>query len=49
MYLLGGRKQWSNKRLDKASNKTINEVYGEYEQHVLNEKGEETGKFQAYN
>ena len=30
--------------MDKASNETINKMYAEYKQRVLNEKDEKTGK-----
>ena len=41
---LSGKKQWTHKKVDKASNKTINETYAEYKQRVLNKKAEKTGK-----
>ena len=30
--LLDGKKQWKHEKVDKASNKTINKAYAEYEQ-----------------
>ena len=38
-----GRK-WTHGRVDRASDETINKIYVEYRQRVLNEKGEKTGK-----
>ena len=38
------KKQWRHEKIDKASNKTINKAYAEYEPHELNAKGENTGK-----
>ena len=40
-HLLG---KWTNERVDKASNETINKKYVEYKQHEITEKGEKTGK-----
>ena len=40
--LLGSK--WTHKRVDKASDETINKKYAEYIQRELNEKGEKTGK-----
>ena len=34
------KNKWTHKRVDKASNKTINKTYAEYKQPELNEKGE---------
>ena len=42
VYLLGSK--WTQERVDKASDKTINKTYVEYKQRELNEKGEKTGK-----
>ena len=42
--LLDGKRKWTNERVDKATDKTINKVYTEYKQCDLNEKGEKTGK-----
>ena len=42
VYLLGNK--WMHKRVDKASDKTINKTYAEYRQQELNEKGGKTGK-----
>ena len=36
--------KWTQKRVDKASDKIINKTYGEYKQRELNEKGEKTAK-----
>ena len=36
--------KWMHKRVDKASDKTINKTYAEYRQQELNEKGGKTGK-----
>ena len=36
--------KWTNERVDKASDETINKKYAEYRQRELNEKGEKTGK-----
>ena len=41
-HLLGHK--WTHKRVDKASDETINKTYAEYKQRELNEKGEKTGK-----
>ena len=41
-YLLGSK--WTQEKVDKASDKTINKTYAEYKQRELNEKGEKTGK-----
>ena len=40
LYLLGDKKQWTHGRVDKASGKTIYEVYPEYKQGELNQEGE---------
>ena len=42
VHLLGHK--WTHGRMDKASDETINEIYVEYKQRELNEKGENTGK-----
>ena len=42
VYLLGSK--WTQERVDKASDETINKTYAEYRQRELNEKGEKTGK-----
>ena len=36
--------KWRHRRVDKASDETINKTYAEYKQHKLNEKGEKTEK-----
>ena len=36
--------KWRHRRVDKASDETINKIYVEYRQRELNEKGEKTGK-----
>ena len=41
-HLLGNK--WTHKRVDKASDKTINKTYAEYNQRELNEKGERNAK-----
>ena len=41
-HLLGYK--WTQERVDKASDKSINKTYTEYKQRELNEKGEKTGK-----
>ena len=41
-YLLGSK--WTQEKVDKASDKTINKTYAEYKQHELNEKGKKTGR-----
>ena len=41
-HLLGHK--WTYKRVDKASNETINKTYAEYKQRELNEKYEKTEK-----
>ena len=41
-YLLGSKQ--THRRLDKASDETINKTYSEYKQRELNEKYEKTGK-----
>ena len=42
--VLGGKKQWTHERVDKASDETVNKTYAEYKQRELNEKVEKTGK-----
>ena len=42
--VLGGKRQWTHEKVDKASVETINKTYAEYKQRELNEKGEKTGK-----
>ena len=42
MYLLGSK--WTQEKVDKANDGTINKTYAEYKQRELNEKGEKTGK-----
>ena len=42
--VLGGKKQWTHERIDKASSETTNKTYTEYKQRELNQKGEKTGK-----
>ena len=41
-YLLGSK--WTQEKVGKASDKTINKTYAEYKQRELNEKDEKTGK-----
>ena len=41
-HLLGHK--WTNGRVDKASDETINKTYAEYKQRELNEKGEKTAE-----
>ena len=41
-YLLGSK--WTQEKVDKARDETINRTYTEYKQRELNEKGEKTGK-----
>ena len=41
-HLLGNK--WMHKRVDKASDKTINKTYAEYKQQELNEKGKKLGR-----
>ena len=41
-HLLGSK--WTHKRVDKASDETINKTYAEYKQRELNEKGEKTAE-----
>ena len=41
-YLLGSK--WTQQKVDKASDETINKRYTEYKQHELNENGEKTGR-----
>ena len=36
--VLGGKKQWTQERVGKASSETINKTYAEYKQRKLNEK-----------
>ena len=38
------KKQWTNERIDKVSDETINKTYAEYKQRELNERAEKTGK-----
>ena len=42
VHLLGSK--WTHKRVDKASDETINKTYAEYKQRELNEKGEKTAE-----
>ena len=42
VYLLGSK--WTQEKVDKANDGTINKTYAEYKQRELNEKGEKTGK-----
>ena len=42
--VLGGKKQQTHERVDKASGETIIKTYAEHKQRELNEKGEKTGK-----
>ena len=42
VYLLG--RKWTQEKVDKASDETINKTYAEYKQRELNEKGDKTGK-----
>ena len=41
-YLLGSK--WTQEKVDKATNKTINKTYAAYKQRELNEKSEKTEK-----
>ena len=41
--ILGGKKQWTHEKVEKASDETINKAYAEYKQRELNKKGEKTG------
>ena len=41
-YLLGSK--WTQEKVDKASDETINKTHAAYKQRELNEKGEKTGK-----
>ena len=41
-YLLGSK--WTQEKVDKASDETINKTYAAYKQRELNEKGEKTGE-----
>ena len=41
-YLL--KCKWTQRKVDKASDETINKTYADYKQRELNEKGEKTGK-----
>ena len=41
-YLLGSK--WTQEKVDKTSDETINKTHAEYKLHELNEKGEKTGK-----
>ena len=41
-YLLGSK--WTQEKVGKASDETINKTYAEYKQRELNEKDEKTGK-----
>ena len=38
------RHKWTQERLDKASDETMNKAYALYKRHELNEKSEKTGK-----
>ena len=46
--LLSGKKQWTHRRIDKASGQFINKADAKYKQYDLNEKGEKTGKAFGY-
>ena len=41
-YLLGSK--WTQGKVDKASDKTINKTYAEYKQRELNEKSKKAGR-----
>ena len=41
-YLLG--RKWTQEKVDKASDETINKTYAEYKQRELKEKGDKTRK-----
>ena len=41
-YLLGSK--WTQEKVEKASDETINKRYTEYKQHELNENGKKTGR-----
>ena len=41
-YLLGSK--WTQEKVGKASNETINKTNAEYKQRELNERGEKSGK-----
>ena len=41
-YLLG--RKWTQEKVGKASDETINKTYAEYKQRELKEKGDKTGK-----
>ena len=41
--VLDGKKQWTHKRIEKASDETINKTYAEYKQLELNKTDEKTG------
>ena len=42
--ILGDKIQWTHGSVDKASNKTLIQIYAEYKQHKLNKKDEKMGK-----
>ena len=42
--VLVNKKQCIQKRIDKASEETINKTYAKYKQHKLNEKGKNMGR-----
>ena len=44
VYLLGGKLKWTQEKVYKASDETINKTYAVYKQRELNKKGEKTGK-----
>ena len=41
---LGGKKQWTHEKVDKASDENTNKTYAQYKQRKLNENGEKTEK-----
>ena len=41
-YLL--ESQWTQEKVDEASDETVNKTYAEYKQRELNQKDEKTGK-----
>ena len=47
MYLLGGKKQGTHERVDKASNETIYKAYAKYKKHEINKCCEKNGKASA--
>ena len=44
VYLLEGKKQWAQDKIDGASDEAINKLYAKYKQQELNKQGGKMGK-----